>query len=269
MTRRGTRTARGVVAGAVVVLVVVLGAAAFGVGPFGSNPPPPAQAGPAATAAGGAGIPVEPSRAEARSWANRELAGREYQGARPGVVERIIRWVIDRLSGVRFSGRPFSIALLTTILVTLLVLVAVAITLTGGLRRPAKRRTPALFERDDLSAADHRTAAERHAAAGEWEPAVVERFRAVARTLEEHAVISPQPGRTADEVARDAGTWLPGLAEDLAAGARVFDDVRYGSRGAGEPAYARLRALDDRVREAKPAGGDGPRRPAPGLAVPQ
>ena len=98
------------------------------------------------------------------------------------------------------------------------------------------------------TAAEHRGNADRHAAAGQWGEAVQERFRAIARDLEERAMLSPQPGRTAFELATAAGRELPGLSGDLAAGARLFDDVTYGFVPATQPDDATLRALDDRIR---------------------
>jgi len=82
---------------------------------------------------------------------------------------------------------------------------------------------------------------------------VVERFRAVARELEERAVLVAQPGRTADELAGEAGQLLPALAGQLAAGSSLFDDVRYGGRTGTPDADRQLRALDEAVRSARPA----------------
>ena len=105
------------------------------------------------------------------------------------------------------------------------------------------------------SAAWHRAAADAAAAAGDVRTAVLERFRAVVRELEERAVLAEQPGRTADEAARDAAARLPGLGERLTAAARIFDDVRYGDR----PATA---AMDEALRELDAALRGGAPRPA-------
>jgi hypothetical protein len=104
------------------------------------------------------------------------------------------------------------------------------------------------------TAADHRAAAQRHADAQEWGLAVVERFRAIARELEERALLSPQPGRTALEVAQEGGKALPELTSDLLAAAHVFDDVSYGHLTVGPAADQALRALDERLRTARAAG---------------
>lgn len=204
-----------------------------------------------------ADVPVQPSREQARGWALRELSGREYADARPGVVERALLWLFDRLGQLGGSEHPVSLLLLGVILAVLLALIGWAVYRAGGLRRTARVPGSAVLDRPDTTAAEHRQAAERHAEAGRWGPAVLERFRAVARTLEEQAVLTPQPGRTADELARDGGLWLPDLAADLAAGARLFDDVCYGDRSVGEDAYVRLRLLDERVGAARPVSHAG------------
>src|SRR5690606_30430874 len=94
------------------------------------------------------------------------------------------------------------------------------------------------------------------------------RLRAVARDLEERAILDPMPGRTAAELAADAGRELPGLADELAAGARLFEDVTYGEMPGSAEGYARLVRLDEQVAAARPrpltAGGGergGRRRP--------
>ena len=77
-------------------------------------------------------------------------------------------------------------------------------------------------------------------------------MRAVARRLDERALLDPRPGRTADELAAEAGRLLPELAADLRAGARIFDDVAYGSVRADAARAEQLRRLDERVEAAKP-----------------
>lgn len=110
----------------------------------------------------------------------------------------------------------------------------------------------ALFADGPRSAADHRSAADAHAAAGRWTEAVQERMRAVVRSLEERTLLDPRPGRTADEAAAEAALSLPDHAADLRAAARTFDDVTYGGRTADADTYARLRALDLTLERAKP-----------------
>lgn len=197
-------------------------------------------------------VPVEPSRDVARAWAAEELSGHEYQQARPGLLSRAMSWLWEQLDRVpTFTGTGSQITVLIVVLVALLA-VLYAVYRSGGLRRQSRLGEEPVFGDPTLSAADHRLAAEAAERAEDWATAVVERFRAVTRELEERAVLVPQPGRTADEVAADAGAWLPDLAQQLRSAATVFDDVRYGDRPAEPGAATALRELDDAVRRARP-----------------
>jgi hypothetical protein len=140
-------------------------------------------------------------------------------------------------------------------LVVVLLLVAAAVVAVrlklGPLGRRATREE-ALFVGRTRTAAQHRAAADAHAAAGAWAEAVRERLRAVVRSLEERAVLDERPGRTADEAAAEAGRALPGCAAGLRAAAVLFDEVWYGGRPAGPASYAALRDLDAQVQAARP-----------------
>jgi hypothetical protein len=193
-------------------------------------------------------VPVQPERDQARSWAVQELSRREYQEARPSLVERALTWLGDVLDRVDFgTGAPPGLGLLALGLLVAGVAIY-AVRRAGGLHANARRRAEAVLPAGRSTAAEHRAAAERHAQAGDWDLAVVERFRAIAREFEERALLRPQPGRTAVEVARDGGAVLPELAADLLAAARWFDDVSYGHLSVGRPADLALRELDDRLR---------------------
>jgi hypothetical protein len=213
-----------------------------------------------------AAVPVRPGREEARSWALDELAGREYADARPGLLERAVEWVYRQLTELGGVDRATSLAVLGILAAVVMTVAAWGVWRAGGLGRTARRDELSVLGDPTATAADHRAAADRAAEAGDWSSAVLHRFRAIARALEEEAVLSPQPGRTADEVAREAGRRLPQLAADLLSGARTFDDVCYGHRRVGQPAYDRMRALDDAVSRARPA--EVAAAPAGGLAVP-
>jgi hypothetical protein len=201
-----------------------------------------------------AGVPVEPDREQARRLAIEELSRREYQAARPGLISRGLAWLLDHLSRIRLPDHTGSSIAVTALLAVIIAVVLYALYRTGGLRRAARLRAPAaVLAGSAMDAAGHRAAADRHAARGEWTAAVLERFRAVARQLEERAIITPSTGRTADELAAEAALRLPPLDDDLAAGARAFDEVCYGHRPGTAEADARLRSLDEAVRAARPA----------------
>lgn len=199
--------------------------------------------------------PVAPDAEEARRWARDELAEEIYREAQPGLVERVISWLLDHLERIELPTTQGSRLGFVVALLVLAALLVAALALAGPLR-PNRRRAAAsgeVFEGPDRSAAAHRAAADRHAAEGRWAEAVRERFRAVVRALEERDLLVPAPGRTADEVAGEAGRLLPAAAADLATAARIFDDVWYGGRPATPEHDARLRDADAAVAAARPA----------------
>ena len=81
-----------------------------------------------------------------------------------------------------------------------------------------------LFGAHELTAAEHRAAAERAAAQADWRPpssTVCGRWPDNWRRPGH----STRFGRTATELARDAGGLLPGFAGDFAGAATTFNDV--------------------------------------------
>lgn len=215
-----------------------------------------AQAGSAQAVGAQVGDPV--GRDEAREMARRELEKQVYQRDKPSWLERLWNDFADWLQNL-FSQSPdpnsqgsgSGWASIAVIAVIALVAVALVVWLMRGRRNPRSRSDPLL---DDVpsTAVDHRDAAERHAASGQWAEAIRERLRAIARDLEERAVLAARPGRTADELAAEAGEAVPALADDLRAAVLVFDDVWYGERPGTAEGYARVKDVDERLRAAKP-----------------
>ncbi|MEU6093199.1 DUF4129 domain-containing protein [Streptomyces sp. NPDC047079] len=198
--------------------------------------------------------PVTIPRDPAREAARRELSKGMYHENDPSLLQRALNAFWDWVGGLletASSAAPGGS-------VGLLVIVLAALALAGALwwRLGTPRRTPtssaALFEDRPKSSAEHRAAAEAHAAQSHWNPAVQERMRAVVRSLEERALLDVRPGRTADEAATEAGRALPDHAGRLRAAARDFDDVTYGGRTTGEGTYRRLADLDDDLERSKP-----------------
>jgi hypothetical protein len=198
-----------------------------------------------------AAVPVHPDRGTARDWAVQELARREYQEAKPGLAERALHWVSEQLSKLDLGTDTPPALALALIALAVGAVVAYAFYRSGGLHATARRKSGRVLPERHTTAADHRAAAQRHADAEQWEQAVVERFRAIARELEERALLRPQPGRTAREVARDGGKALPELASDLLVAAHHFDDVSYGQLRVDHRADQALRDLDERLRAAR------------------
>ncbi|PAZ13589.1 hypothetical protein CLM62_23795 [Streptomyces sp. SA15] len=195
-------------------------------------------------------IPRDPAREAAR----RELTKRMYHENDPGLFQRALDafwdWV-DKLFNTASAATPGgALGLVVVIVAVLAVLGALWWRLGTPRREPTSAAT--LFDDRPRSAAEHRAAAEAHAAQAHWNQAVQERMRAIVRSLEERALLDARPGRTADEAAAEAGRTLPSHADRLRAAARDFDDVTYGGRTATEQSYHRTAELDRALERTKP-----------------
>ncbi|MFC0198775.1 DUF4129 domain-containing protein, partial [Microbacterium arthrosphaerae] len=143
-------------------------------------------------------------------------------------------------------------------LVATIVVIAVIVTafLVWGMPRATRRaaaRTPLLFgEGEQRSAAELRAAAAERARAGDWDQAIVLRFRALARGCLERGVVDPPPGATVHAFARAAAGVFPALAPRLEQAATVFDDVRYLRRPGTAELYRLVTSLDDALVAARP-----------------
>ncbi|MFF8596015.1 DUF4129 domain-containing protein [Streptomyces sp. NPDC015220] len=198
--------------------------------------------------------PVTLPRDPAREAARRELSKRMYHENDPGPLQRALDHFWDWIDGLLGSASAATPGGTVGLVVVIAAVLAVAVALWWRLGTP--RREPAsaaaLFDDRPRSAADHRAAAEAHAAQGHWNQAVQERMRGIVRSLEERALLDTRPGRTADEAAAEAGRTLPAHADGLRAAARDFDDVIYGGRSATEQSYQRITELDRDLAHAKP-----------------
>ncbi|OBG15709.1 hypothetical protein A5765_08085 [Mycolicibacterium celeriflavum] len=198
----------------------------------------------------------------AHEAAQRELAKPIYP--KGSLSERAIDWIEDLLYRLAVEGAsvPGGWVTVTVLLILLAVAVVVAIRIARRSMRTSRDRGASLFGGRELTAAQHRAAAERSAAAADWAAAIRHRLRAVARQLEETGVLDPVPGRTATELARDAGGRLPRLAGELGAAATAFNDVTYGERPGTEDAYALIAGLDDHLGSRSPVAATAAATPA-------
>ncbi|MEU6528396.1 DUF4129 domain-containing protein [Streptomyces sp. NPDC046928] len=209
--------------------------------------------------------PLTTPRDPAREAARRELSKSMYHEDDPSWFQRALDtfwdWVEDLFDGAATATPGGPLGLVVVILVVLAVIGLLWWRLGTPRREPVS--STALFDDRPRSAADHRSAAEAHAAQGHWNRAVQERMRAIVRALEERALLDVRPGRTADEAAADAGRPLPSHADRLRAAAHAFDDVAYGGRTATRQTYQNLATLDRDLENTKPqlaaqASGTGP-----------
>lgn len=197
---------------------------------------------------------IDVDRDTAHEAAQRELAKPIYPKESPmrqfyDWIDRLLDHLVDR--GASMVGGWFTI---TVLLILLAVAIVAAVRVAGRTMRTNRGGDHQLFGPGQLSAAQHRAAAEGLAAQGDWSNAIRHRLRAVARVLEETGVLAPSAGRTANELAHDAGDRLPHLISELHAAATAFNDVTYGERPGTQAAYQMIADLDDHLRSGSPAG---------------
>ncbi len=196
--------------------------------------------------------PLAPGRDEARRWAREELSHSDYAQNHVNWLQQALKWLGHKLQRMPSPASPGAALAIGLVIVLAVVLVALLFrrirTLRGASLGTSRDR---VFGTQARTAAEHRAAAEEAAAEEAWSQAVLERFRALVRTLEERTQLSPRPGRTAGEIAREASAGLPDLAAALGAAATVFDAVRYGDHEAGRSEYLAVASLDEQVRRAR------------------
>ncbi len=191
-------------------------------------------------------VPVTPDADTARQWAADELAKDAYRPHGVSIIERINQWISDLFShlGNLGSGLGGGRAVIATIIVLLLVGAVIA-AIVGPMRRSRRRaREHRVFEDDARSSQAMREAAERAASSGDWALAVLERFRAIIRSLEERDLLEERAGMTAHEAAADIGRRFADVRRAAAAASDLFDGVRYGDDDASSGDYDAMVALD-------------------------
>jgi hypothetical protein len=190
---------------------------------------------------------IDIDRDAAHDAAQRELNKPGYSHG--SLTDQLLRLLDDLVYKLVSDGASVPGGWLTVSVLLILVAVAVVVAIRVARRtmRTNRGRRDALFGSVEMSSVEHRAAAERSVSQGDWASAIRHRLRAVARHLEETAVLHPVPGRTATELARDAGAAIPGLLVELRSGATTFNDVTYGEQPGSEAEYRMLADLDDHL----------------------
>jgi hypothetical protein len=210
-------------------------------------------------------VPVDLTREQAQRLAELELSDPAYRAARPGLIERAIRWLVDWVQEIADRAAETAPGGWLGILGLVLLVVVAALFIRWRVG-PVSRAASLTFTVDPgTTAAQYRAQAEQLAAGGQWEAAISQRLRALVRTSQERGLIDMNPGWTADEVARSVAGRLPGIRGQLDAAAHVFDDVRYGGRPGSAASYRVVADADDRVAAAE----IGPEAPVPAGAGPR
>ncbi|MFV0462213.1 MAG: DUF4129 domain-containing protein [Nostocoides sp.] len=205
----------------------------------------------------GEGPPLDPSAEQAREWLAAELATAEYRN-RPSPWQRLLDWLQDLLSGCHLDAGAGAFSL-RWVFVLLLMLLAAGLAY-AALRPVTRTRAgrdraqsgPVLDSGDTRTAAQLRRAAAAALAAGAYDGAVLNAYRALARGAIERTVLADLPGRTADEVGRSLAPAFPSEADALARAVNTFDQVRYGAVAPSRDAAADVVALDERIAATRP-----------------
>lgn len=200
-------------------------------------------------------VPVLPEADEARRWARDELARAEYS-TEPSLIERVWHWLVDqlgRLTDFDAVAPPTLVPIVVVVGVALLL--GVAIYLGGPVRarrRTAARGSFAVFDDEAAGSEELSAAADAAARDHDWPLAVLMRFRAIIRDLDERGVLDDLPGMTAYEASGAAAALLPGHTRELRWAGDLFDAVCYGSAQPGPREDAQLRELAAAVARARP-----------------
>lgn len=201
------------------------------------------------------GAPVEPDAPDARELLLDELSDPAYAESQPTWFDLVAQSVLDWFSSLRLADGDGPPALALVIGAIVIAAAIAAALIVYGLPRWRNRSRLAgelLGERDRRTARQLRRDAERAAAAGDWPRAIAERYRAIARALDERTIVSALPGTTAHGFARAATRQFPELGGRLEAAADRFDGVRYLDRPGSADDYALVRALDETI-DAQPS----------------
>jgi len=200
--------------------------------------------------------PLTPDADQARRWAQEELSHPLYATAKPTLADRVAQAVSDFFASLFTSAPTGAWAWWVGVVAAVVVVLAiVAAFFIWGRPRAALRTgraTGDLFgEAEGRTAAQLRRAADAAVARGAWDEAVILRFRALARGLDEREVVTTGPGATAHSFARAAGRRIPSAATALESAAAAFDDVRYLRRPGSSALYQRV--LDAETATAAPS----------------
>lgn len=203
-------------------------------------------------------LPLIPDGDEARRWAERELEDPAYDIAEPTVIDRAARAVAEFFEGLLSGDVPtnWGGALAIVLAVVIIAIIAAAFVIWGRPRTGARSTRAALdlFGDDESrTATELRNDAAARAAAGDWDEAIVLRFRALARGLDERGIVETAPGATVHAFARAASRALPSEAERLERAAGTFDNVRYLRRPGTPAAYDTVSSADDAAQAARGA----------------
>ena len=194
--------------------------------------------------------PLDPTSPEARQWLEDELRKGIYR-EQEGLLSRLWGWLRDLLLGAGGGGLPAWTAWLA-VLVAVAVVALVVLRSLRAERRMTRPPAEGVLDGPSRTAGQHRSDAGRALAVGDADTALLEAYRAIARSAVERTLLDDLPGRTAHEVAVALGPVFPASTRALADAADAFDAVRYGRRAAGLDTARAVLDLDATLAAARP-----------------
>ena len=194
--------------------------------------------------------PLDPTSPEARTWLEDELSKAIYRDDR-SLLERLQNWLMELLSSTGSGSLPAWL-IAVAIGIALAVLALVVARSVRAERRMTVDRPHGVLDGPTRTSTEHRAEAARALAAGDHATAVVESYRAIARSAVERTLLDDLPGRTAHEVAIALAPAFPASADRLRDAADTFDAVLYGRRAAAPEAARDLVALDTTLATTRP-----------------
>lgn len=198
--------------------------------------------------------PLTPSGPQARELLRPELAKSEYHQPK-SLLQTVLDWIGrqlgDLLSGS--TGTLPAIAWLIGLLLVVLLAVLAAIGLRRGRVRARTTTDAEVLGEQAVTAAELRRRATGHERDGDFGPAAIDYFRAIAVRGVERALVDPAPGLTAHDIALVLGRRFPGSGTDLFDAAASFDAILYGDQAADADICSRTRELEKHLADSRPA----------------
>ncbi len=203
--------------------------------------------------------PLDPTPDEARDWLTRELSKQVYESAKPTwfdlLAEQFWKWV-QSLFGQGPEGSFFGAWAQLVIVIVIVGLIVAAFFIFGMprlRRRIAGQAAGSLFGEDESrSSIELRAAADLAARASDWNTAVIERYRAIAKMLSERVIVAVTPGMTAQTLAQETGIEFPEHTGSLRRAAALFDGARYLSQKLSRSDYDAVLNLDRALTSSSP-----------------
>lgn len=188
-------------------------------------------------------------RDDARRLLDTELQDPAYQRPFTGplreAVEDLFTWLGERAFSIGGFEVPYGPLLVLAVVVAAAVITVLVV--RPRLQRSAATESAVVID-PQISAAQLRSRAAGHVAAGDFNSAAQDAFRALVRSAEESGALPAQEGRTATEIANTLSTSYAAHARELHLAAETFNRSAYGSALLSEPDYRSVSQLDQRIQ---------------------